>query len=750
MERELSAEQKDALASVMRGHNVMINSVAGGGKTTFVLHAIRAVCAMRKSVLFLTYNRRLRDETLARASDIPGAKQMIYTYHAYCGRITKPRCICKNDVEIERALNRATFESRAKDIIFIDEAQDLTPILFRVIARIYWVSRGATFPQIVILGDQFQCIYEYQEADARYLTMARNIFETDREWCAHEFTRTWRCSPNIVACINAIFADVSRECNTRAIPRIECAAHSCATIPSVEYICHYKCEDKVAQRAFMDTIANVVREYGARNTMILMPSVSKGSRIYCELFSFLSEIHHIRIMQTKTDNSTLGLRPSDANKLLVCTYHQAKGIERDCVIVFSADSSYYIYNDSEMHPLDINNAQYVAMTRAKRKLIFVLRSIYRNSPNYVIPAILYARQVLGSAFEIKTFANSHGIPNISHREFARHTIECRAKSEPSTHMQYLPVTQIVNHLTTRQIVDIMTVIKRADPEFAEHYTQSYLQDTCDPIELPMLDDEEDISDINGIAITLLMDVCRRGCTHREWLTKNIPILDTNVIPREFRNSRKIADRFLREISAKLHEPGDNLLPIFARFAALQSFLTHMINFYRINQISRWNWLCDNTENIETVVARLLMTIRSFESNFHDPSLDCAEFMRSYQHTQNIVLSCATDYEIVMRDENAQKTRIVFEIKCTRDGLEDAHIIQLALYNYIIASSLREPEQLKFVLYNPLTNELRVLGDIDRATLREIADIATSGSSANRYTDDDFCARARSAMDREKK
>ena len=60
------------------------------------------------------------------------------------------------------------------DIIIADEAQDITPLFYKLLCKIF--SENTKEYKIVIMGDQMQSIYKFREADPRFITMSEKIF----------------------------------------------------------------------------------------------------------------------------------------------------------------------------------------------------------------------------------------------------------------------------------------------------------------------------------------------------------------------------------------------------------------------------------------------------------------------------------------------------------------------------------------------------------------------------------------------
>ena len=166
---DASDEQKEVLAAVHQlGQNVMVNSVAGSGKTTSSLHI--AKFNPTKSVLLLTYNKKLKEETRCKAIAYLLRNLEVHNYHAM--GIRYYALSCYNDTELRKVVESNTSprtQLPSYDIIIIDEAQDMTKIyhafIHKIIRDVY--SLHGKIPKLVVVGDENQCIFKFMKADSR-------------------------------------------------------------------------------------------------------------------------------------------------------------------------------------------------------------------------------------------------------------------------------------------------------------------------------------------------------------------------------------------------------------------------------------------------------------------------------------------------------------------------------------------------------------------------------------------------------
>ena len=113
--------------------------------------------------------------------------------------------------------------------------------------------------------------------------------------------------------------------------------------------------------------------YTASDIFILAPSVKLGSADNYTplnaLANFLQSqgfpFHPATAEDAKLNENAI------KNKIVVCTIHQAKGLERKVVVVSSASVGYFKYYDENRPRTSCPDVLYVAFTRASEQLILI-------------------------------------------------------------------------------------------------------------------------------------------------------------------------------------------------------------------------------------------------------------------------------------------------------------------------------------------------------------------------------------------
>lgn len=353
-----SEEQQLVVDLVTNGKSVIVNAVAGSGKTTTCLHI--ADQNPNKEILLLTYNKRLETETKKRNTH---NNMDVFTFHGFCYR--KYTGYGKDDEMLIDAIRMVDIEHDCGyDILIVDEVQDMRPILYQFLLRVINDYKPS---QIVLLGDEKQCIYQYAGSDSRYLTLGNKLYEGD--WTSTNLSTSYRLSTNI--------GDFINDC-VIGCPKI-------TTIKKVEKKVSYITCDTFRyheNHPLIKEIDSLLKEYSHTDIFILAAKVrstwlidkndevKKNITPLACLTNYLSE-KGINIFVPESESDVIN-KDLMTNKLCCLSFHQSKGLENKVVIVFGFDQSYFKYFSHDTKDQTIcPNTLYVAMTRAREKLILV-------------------------------------------------------------------------------------------------------------------------------------------------------------------------------------------------------------------------------------------------------------------------------------------------------------------------------------------------------------------------------------------
>lgn len=652
-----SPEQVAVIDAIIAG-NVVVDSVAGSGKTTTVLYMAHRLPHL--SILVLTYNRRLREDVARRVSTLGLANVEAQTYHSFGHRYSSYDCSTDRGLR-QIIADEGSLECHTYDIVVVDEAQDMTPLLYQIVRRVAQKD-GQPGAHLCVIGDRYQCIYQYNGSDERFITLAQEIFAdvaAPLPWTCVRLSTSYRLTRQIAAFVNKCMLGQDRLVAVRDGDK------------PVSLLFEHKTREG-AQNYVLDIILgwlniahpeasddphspNYQRKlYTVNDIFILAPSVRTTGDGY--VMTVLSNALSARGYAVCVPNDD-GARLSDDivhNKIVFCSFHQSKGLERPCVVVLGFDDNYFKIFNKRADPLVCPNVLYVAATRARERIAFCRVA--------GVPALRF-------------------IPRTEYLQHVTHINRGRPLMPDNSRFD--------NYKTTRtSVTDLLRHQKNEVMSAAEgHYVVDVIQPPGDLIEMTLkcvtvcnapgtpageLENgggviTEDVSDINGIAAPAFY----------EWKsTGRIGIADA------------IGVEVPREVTAPW------LLRVATGYQAQGTGLT-----YKLRQVSQsYDWL--STETLELCAARLATVL-----------VGRCEFEVPYKTT-------ISGHEISGRADIVTADTL-WEIKCTTE-LTVENQVQLVTYAYL--DRLANPgTKRRYKLYNVRTDEIQeMLVNTDRA--REMLEI----------------------------
>lgn len=339
----LSAEQQSAIYAWKRGSNVKVTAVPGAGKTFVILQACLAVNA---KILILAYNRALCEATRNRLVEMGLSERVLcYTFHGlatYCVRPTY------DDIALDELLEDlegGTVPNSVLDVdcLIIDECQDFRRSFYRLISHLVRTSRKT---QTMLVGDPRQMLYDYNDedpADLTFLEQPDTHFANGREWEAVHLNRTYRCDPCIADFVAAAFD----------VPFCSALSHATDARLEVHTVNMWRNPSVIVMQTIREH-----QQHGTLDRCAILVPYKQNNRPLRATVNTLSR-HGVPIYIHGVDAQDMRVRN---NKLLVSTWHAAKGTEFDTVVVFGA---------SERTVRSMPNAAFVGFTRAQQRLVVI-------------------------------------------------------------------------------------------------------------------------------------------------------------------------------------------------------------------------------------------------------------------------------------------------------------------------------------------------------------------------------------------
>lgn len=648
---KFSDEQK-SIIDRLENHNIIVDSVAGSGKTTTNLYI--ASFYENKNILLLTYNAKLKLETRDRVRRMGIQNLETHSYHSFCVKNYHKTCYTDSEITNLLKTNNKSLYEFSYDIIILDEAQDITPLYYELICKIYKDNHKKA--RICILGDKYQSIYDFNNSDERFIVFADKLFNFNNAlWKKCMLSYSFRTPICIANFINNCMLNYDRIKSSKyhhKKPRYII----CNTFPR-------KFDDNDC-KPFEEIKYYLNLNYSPEEIFILAPSL-KSLKCPARLLEnyIKTNISNIPIYVPGSDDEKLD-ETIIKNKMVFSTFHQAKGLERKVVIVFGFDNSYFKYYKQNKDPLICPNELYVATTRASECL-----TLLHHHTDMFLPFINQAN--LGKYTEF--------IGKLSRRvkkDIMKNDIDTQ-------------VTQLVKHLPQSVIdacYDYLT-IKSLKPSNGKIEIATKIKNS---------DLYESVSEINGIAIPAYFEYRK---THKMSIYNFCLKPSVDIKKKE----NKLLFDFWRDKLPKLRRINLNkfneqdLLYVANLYNSLNS--KYLFKSY---QIKDYDWL--SKYELDLCYDRLNKLTTFTSTNDVIFEQECYIANRAELLNRKICgrYDCIVDID--------SDTSVMYEFKCTSQ-LEKEHYLQLAIYMYIHKLT-NKPKELGLQKYDKILCKLNeIIGSI---------------------------------------
>ena len=618
----LSDEQNNVIKCVESENNVCVDSVAGSGKTTTILHIAEKLSNLK--ILLITYNAKLKLETREKSKKLGLNNIEVHSYHSFGVKYYDNKCYTDDVIEKIVKNNYVKLKQINFDILVLDEVQDISSLYYNFVCKIYSENIKED-SRICIFGDKRQCIFKFNNADERFLEYHKELFDFNTSnWVKCNLSTSFRITREMSLFINKCLL-------------------------KTDFIFSNKVSNIKPRYLICDSYYYPIDEfryyinigYKPEDIFILAPSVrSKGS--------YPTPVKHLEnTIKRLFENINIFIPTSDEEKLdedlikgklVFSTFHQSKGLERKVVLVFNFDSSYFNYYKKDYNRLLCPNEIYVATTRAIEHLsVFhshkmdYLEFINVIELNKYCDLIVRADLQITSKEEIQSFDTS--------------------VTEITNHLNYIVVDKSYNYLEISKNHDY-SIMKVNIPL---KITKDLNQNTV-----------ESVSEITGIAIPSLLELELKG---------NLSIFDYISDPSE-EIKKGIKGKLTPEVSKKCIEL-INKIDInnikSHEILELCNIWNMLKNGYvfKLYQIQNYNWLSDiNREICMNNCKKLCISKNCIFEHLVSISNTKEEFNELLNRRLVGFIDCVDE-----------ENKTVYEFKCVQE-VKKEHFIQLAFYMYI--------------------------------------------------------------------
>ena len=717
----LSQEQQIILEEVRDGHNVMVDAVAGTGKTTLILSIARELSDKR--ILQLTYNASLRKDVKETIAKHELTNITVHTYHSLAKRYYLSTGY--TDTEIRRLLFKNTEPKETiseVDLLVLDECQDMTLLYFQLMVK--FIKDYNKPVQLLILGDYMQGLYEFKGSDIRFLTLADIIWSNFRLLRTPVFKKcTMKMSFRITNQMRSFVNNVML-----GEPRMD----ACRDAENVTYIRNSRYN--LCKVVFAEVSKLIEQGVKPCEIFILGNSVKGSNSNIRNLENTLVE-KDIPCHVPMLENEKMDDRVIDG-KIVFSTFHSVKGRQRKYVFVVGFDNSYLKYYARGL-PRDIcPNTLYVAATRATHGLYLLETAGYSNNRPL---DFLKMNHIEMKQCDYITFKGNP--QSIFQEDDERDELFANLIKK-----HIITPTELVRFISESVIENISPIIDRI---FVKESDNTLVLDIPTVIETKKGFFEE-VSDLNGIAIPCmyydyLKDLWSSDKTdeNSDGLSNQNVLLD--VIHNSIENMRTNDHIFLKQIVNDLPkriETIEDYLYIANVSVAVQEML-----YFKLKQIDRdeYNWL---TEEMVLACKERLRSVIGPDCQNQMPQVENTIIHESEDEPhKNIdqflsgIFGDSRQFRFTARVDLITEST-VWELKCTSE-ITIEHLVQVIAYAWLWNMRYNEhcetPVKV-FKIFNIKTGEILRL-DASMEDLNYIMTELLVGKYAELVpkTDDEFLA-----------
>lgn len=724
-----SEEQLHIINHIKQGKNVIVNAVAGSGKSTTILSIAQELS--NKRILQITYNSRLRHEIKEKVTSLQFSNITIHTFHSLAVKYYLPSA--HTDTELRHILCLKTAPQipiHDFDILVLDEAQDMSILYYQFVQKFILDSKLVHL-QLLVLGDYHQCLYQFKGADARFLTLADKIWSNMNIFREPEPKKRGRPPKNNIITNNnnnnnTNFVHCTLQTSYRIthpiahfVNRVMLGENRMVACKDGEPVVYIRNLRHNIEKTVVYEIQKILEQGDSPSDIFVLGGSVRGVNSYIrKIENILVENNipcYIPVLEQDKDDRVVD------GKIVFSTFHAVKGRQRKHVFIVGFDQSYFSHiartADSDVCP----NTLYVATTRATHRL-YLLEFGHHATDRPLDFLKMGHHEMIAS-----DFINFKGTPRFVFYK----PNECEQSSKKTIEKKNETPTGLIKFISDSVMDQISPIIDRI-------FTCTQIKDSvCDdngeleidnistildiPTIIPTEYGFEDISDLNGIALPAMY----YDNIHKKWGKIDKPNVLYTMIDNSLLEMKDSEHFFLKNIVKEIPNVCDTIddyLFLANVYTSIQERL-----YFKLKQIQRtnYNWL--SPKMVEQCTSRLDSVLNE-ECNIDMPLTEHTIIHHSMEELHIKIDECMLNHfsGTIMENFRFRFSAIVdlltdktlWEIKCTSKITID-HQLQVVIYAWLWRITDREPRQFKIL--NIKTGEIWALD----ATIDELTTIVVS-------------------------
>ena len=676
--QQLSGEQENILKNIIEGKHVIVDAVAGSGKSTVVLSI--AAKMKSKKILQMTYNSMLRLEVKEKVEKLRINNLKVHTFHSLAVRYyseyaitdTGLRMILMNDLPPSSPISII-------DLIVIDEAQDMTVLYFLFIIK--FLRDMKTQVQIMILGDYMQGLYDFKGADIRFLTMASEIWQKCPYLIQSEFVKctmkmSYRITNQMCSFINTVMLGEPRLEACRDGDKVKYIRNSRTNIEKMVIFEVTTLLENGAEPSDIFILGASVK--GINSNIRKMENVLALQGIPCHVPMFDAE---------KIDEKVIG------GKVVFSSFHSVKGRQRKYVFVVGFDNGYMEFYARNLPKDKCPNTLYVAPTRASEKLFLL------ESDNFTTDRPLEFLKLGHHDMMKQDYIQFKGQPR---SVFYTKPEETKTNEIHAKH--YITPTELIKFVAE-------SVLDRISPIIEKIYKREDIGEHSE-IRIPNIiktkKGYEEVSDLTGIALqSMYYDYISYKFNRED--DEEIPNILYDLIQNHIDELKTNEHYYLREIVNEINENMSSIsdyLYLANVLIALQEKL-----YFKLKQIDKTEYTWLTAKMVAQCNKRLENTIGK-ECENKKPKIEKVIIQQKDEEAHGAIdeflltnMETTTKFRFTARVDLITEDSL-WENKCT-SSLSLDHKLQLVIYAWLW--KMTRPSKIKkFKLFNIKSGEVLVL------------------------------------------
>jgi hypothetical protein len=700
-----SEEQQRVIDYIKENKNVVVDAVAGSGKSTTILFLAQQL--PEKKILQITYNSALRLEVKQKLKEQHIQNVTVHTFHSLAVRYYMPTAY--TDTELRNILRNNIHPEENSlphyDIIVLDEVQDMTKLYF-VFVRLFLhdmlkAHTNTTTIQLLILGDYMQGLYEFKGSDIRFLTLAETLWKTFSNLKQNEFVQ---CSLKMSYRITHPMADFVNKVMLGEERLLACKEGS-----AVVYIRNARFP---LYQIILRMILGLLREGNKpEDIFFLGPSMKTSIR---KLENTLVE-NGIPCYVPMFDKEKIDDRVIDG-KIVFSTFHSVKGRQRKFVFVTGFDNKYFDFFGKDLERKKCPNTLYVGCTRATERLYLIETDGFPDDKPLEFLKMNHFQMKKQPFIEFK--GSLQMIQNVMTLE--RPLVQTKKNA---IKLHYMTPTELIKFLPDGVLEELI-------PSLESMYKKISLPTEESLLDIPVVictqrGFHEDVSDLNGIALPCLFT---DRIMHENSLYS---ILEKSLKEMKEGDYTYLKNSF-KEAPTEMNHIGDYLY-LSNIFSAFQEKL-----YFKLSQIERseYTWLTPAmVEQCLTRMERVLL-----RENF-PPEVEVTIVNPNMEEENQLIYDTLSPF--FPKDKFLFTARIdmmcddIWELKCTGQ-INIEHFLQTMIYAWLWRV-INPHDHREFKIFNIKTGEIYWL---EKSSLQDLTPLMvillkSKYEKSKRKTDEEF-------------